>query len=97
MTDDELLANLQAVLDGTGAHAEHERRQIGRCVHCSCGTRVQGRGQNLSDPKAHQGFQVRLADGFVCWTGPTRWRANEIAAKHPGAVVEHGTPAPVNP
>ena len=31
------------ILTGTGAHAEHERRQEGRCVFCSCGIRVQGR------------------------------------------------------
>lgn len=31
------------VLDGRGEHAHHERRQVGRCVYCSCGTRVQGR------------------------------------------------------
>jgi hypothetical protein len=31
------------VLTGTGAHAEHEQRQIGRCVFCTCGKRVQGR------------------------------------------------------
>jgi hypothetical protein len=31
------------VLTGTGAHAEHEQRQAGRCVYCSCGKRIQGR------------------------------------------------------
>jgi len=31
------------VLTGTGAHADHERQQVGRCVHCSCGVRLQGR------------------------------------------------------
>ena len=31
------------VLTGTGAHAEHTQRQVGRCVFCSCGMRVQGR------------------------------------------------------
>lgn len=34
------------VLTGTGRHADHERTQIGRCVRCACGLRVQGR---LSD------------------------------------------------
>lgn len=37
------LIDLADVLRGTGAHAEHERRQVGRCVICSCGIRVQGR------------------------------------------------------
>jgi hypothetical protein len=37
------LVDLYEVLTGTGKHADHEREQIGRCVFCSCGTRVQGR------------------------------------------------------
>lgn len=36
------LVDLADVLAGTGKHADHERRQIGRCVVCSCGARVQG-------------------------------------------------------
>lgn len=31
------------VLERTGAHSEHAQKQIGRCVYCSCGKRVQGR------------------------------------------------------
>lgn len=42
------LADLAGVLDGTGAHAEHERKQVGRCVYCSCGARVQGRMETAS-------------------------------------------------
>jgi hypothetical protein len=30
------------VLTGTGRHADHERRQQGRCVVCECSVRVQG-------------------------------------------------------
>jgi hypothetical protein len=37
------VADLADVLAGTGRHAGHERRQVGRCVHCSCGARAQGR------------------------------------------------------
>lgn len=42
---DELLQSLQQmsdVLRGAGEHAAHDREQIGRCVFCSCGARVQG-------------------------------------------------------
>jgi hypothetical protein len=39
----QFLQDSYEVLTGAGAHAEHEQRQIGRCVHCSCGMRVQGR------------------------------------------------------
>lgn len=42
------LAELVGVLDGTGAHAEHERKQVGKCVYCSCGARVQGRMETTS-------------------------------------------------
>lgn len=42
------LADLVSVLDGSGPHVGHTRQQIGRCVHCSCGTRVQGRITNGS-------------------------------------------------
>lgn len=31
------------LLNGTGDHASHTRKQVGRCVYCSCGKRVQGR------------------------------------------------------
>jgi hypothetical protein len=37
------VTGLYEVLTGSGAHADHGREQVGRCVHCSCGTRVQGR------------------------------------------------------
>ena len=37
------IGDMYEVLTGTGAHAEHERHQEGRCVYCSCGIRVQGR------------------------------------------------------
>lgn len=39
----EFVNDIYEVLTGSGAHAEHEQRQIGRCVLCSCGVRVQGR------------------------------------------------------
>ena len=35
--------DLHSILLGIGAHAEHKRRQVGRCVYCSCGKRAQGR------------------------------------------------------
>lgn len=37
------LQDLADMLNGEGRHAEHTQRQLGRCVVCSCGTRVQGR------------------------------------------------------
>lgn len=37
------LALIEGVLDGTGEHVDHTRKQIGRCVYCSCGVRAQGR------------------------------------------------------
>lgn len=99
---DDLLADLQAVLDGTGRHAAHERRLTGRCVRCSCGERVQFNGAPPADlvadappkPGRVREWQVRLADGFVCFKGDAKWRANEIAAKHDGATVEPATAAP---
>lgn len=42
---EEIIAALQDmhdVLTGAGEHAAHERRQLGACVYCSCGARVQG-------------------------------------------------------
>jgi hypothetical protein len=33
----------QAVLDGTGEHADHERVTIGIFTECSCGMRVLGK------------------------------------------------------
>lgn len=43
------------VLTGTGAHAEHKQQQIGRCVYCSCGKRVQGRRGRRRDAEAARG------------------------------------------
>lgn len=43
----EYLNQLDAILDGTGEHEGHQRRQVGRCVYCSCGVRVQGRLRTL--------------------------------------------------
>lgn len=37
------IQNLQDIRTGSGSHAKHKQRQIGRCVYCSCGARVQGR------------------------------------------------------
>lgn len=45
MTEEQIIAalrNLDEMLTGTGAHASHTQKQIGRCVHCSCGARAQG-------------------------------------------------------
>jgi hypothetical protein len=39
----EQLQDLANMLTGIGRHADHTRRQAGRCVVCSCGVRVQGR------------------------------------------------------
>lgn len=40
---DKAIQNLVDMLAGEGAHTGHKRRQVGRCVLCSCGIRVQGR------------------------------------------------------
>lgn len=37
------IADVSAMITGTGRHAEHTRKQVGRCVYCSCGLRAQGR------------------------------------------------------
>jgi hypothetical protein len=37
------IQDLNDVINGEGRHTEHFREQIGRCVHCSCGRRAQGR------------------------------------------------------
>jgi len=37
------LHDMADMLDGVGRHATHTQRQLGRCVVCDCGTRVQGR------------------------------------------------------
>lgn len=38
-----VLSDLMDLFGGTGAHLGHVREQVGRCVHCSCGSRYQGR------------------------------------------------------
>lgn len=38
----EFLNDLYDMFNGTGRHAEHTQEQVGRCVYCSCGLRVQG-------------------------------------------------------
>jgi hypothetical protein len=43
------------MLYGEGAHAGHEQRQVGRCVACSCGMRVQGRLPTREQRKRHRG------------------------------------------
>lgn len=37
------LDDMAAMMQGTGQHEDHEQHQVGRCVVCSCGMRVQGR------------------------------------------------------
>ena len=87
----ELMRQMHDVLDGTGDHADHERKQAGRCVFCSCGARVNGRmSVAQAVPVRSNRRQVRLADGFVAYRG-TRADAEQIAAQHPGAVVEEAT------
>jgi hypothetical protein len=39
----DIVRDLEDMVAGQGAHAEHTRRQAGRCVVCSCGARAQGR------------------------------------------------------
>ena len=40
-------AEAQAVLDGTGEHADHEQVGIGMFTECSCGMRVLGRAKGV--------------------------------------------------
>lgn len=40
---EEQMKELNDMVNGEGRHALHTQRQIGRCVHCSCGARAQGR------------------------------------------------------
>jgi hypothetical protein len=37
------LEDIAAMLESTGAHAGHTLTQVGRCVYCSCGKRIQGK------------------------------------------------------
>lgn len=36
------LQDIYDMLHGYGRHEGHTREQVGRCVYCSCGLRVQG-------------------------------------------------------
>lgn len=47
----EFLNDLYDMFNGAGRHAEHTQRQVGRCVHCSCGARVQGRLPKREKPR----------------------------------------------
>lgn len=38
-----IIQDLDDMVNGKGDHADHTRKQIGRCILCSCGVRVQGR------------------------------------------------------
>jgi hypothetical protein len=86
MTADEHMARLDDLLAGTGEHEGHTREQVGRCVYCSCGQRIQGRA---AAPPVRR-WQVRLADGFVAYRGPEA-DAHTIADRHDGATVERST------
>lgn len=85
---DAAITDLVDVLRGTGRHAEHRREQVGRCVHCSCGTRVQGA---MAAARAAFGtpfrFEVVLADGFISYRSNDRANADAMAARHRGATV----------
>lgn len=87
-----VLGQLVDVLRGTGAHADHTRTQVGRCVYCSCGARVLGRlsPRGPVDDAGEPVFEVVLADGFVSYRTSDRDVAEQRAAKHPGAVVRQG-------
>ena len=87
MTDTEI-ADLMDVLAGTGRHADHSREQIGRCVHCSCGTRIQGRmAPGESAGATPYRFEVILADGFVSYRRTDRKTAEAVAGRPTGASV----------
>lgn len=86
------LNNAADVLRGTGEHADHEREQVGRCVHCSCGVRVQGR--MVGPPQGPMRWAVVAPDGFVCYLGTSREAAEERAAARPGYRVERRRAAP---
>jgi hypothetical protein len=91
MTDAERakMRDLRAMVAGIGAHAGHTRRQIGRCVHCSCGARAQARLPAWTAPgePVVPCWEVVLPDGFVCYQGTDPGRASQVAARHDGAVV----------
>lgn len=83
-----VLAEMVATLAGTGRHADHVRTQVGRCVHCSCGARVQGRlPAGTTDAGGAPVFEVVLPDGFVSYRTNSRELADDRARQHPGAVV----------
>jgi hypothetical protein len=46
------LGDVVHVLHHTGRHAKHMSEQVGKCVQCSCGIRVQGRLVNTDAPSA---------------------------------------------
>lgn len=39
---DRMLQDVDDMIESVGAHTGHTRQQIGRCIYCSCGKRVQG-------------------------------------------------------
>lgn len=90
MTDAERarMRDLRAMVAGVGAHAGHTRRQIGRCVHCSCGARAQATlpGGTTGSTTATW-WEVVLADGFVAWRGTDPVKAREVTDRHPGAAT----------
>lgn len=85
---------MQDVLDGTGNHSGHKVKQVGRCVYCSCGDRVQVNGKldipserRMSENKSKTGYGVELSDGFVCYKTDSEELANEVAKKHKNSKV----------
>lgn len=86
---------MQDVLEGTGKHKGHTVRQIGRCVYCSCGDRVQVNGkldipperQTEAEKFKFRTFGVELNDGFVCYKTDSEELANEVAKKHKNSKV----------
>jgi hypothetical protein len=40
--EEDWLADVEEMFDSTGRHEGHVLSQVGRCVYCSCGKRVQG-------------------------------------------------------
>ncbi len=39
---EEALQDMADMMNGEGGHKDHTQEQVGRCVYCSCGMRVQG-------------------------------------------------------
>lgn len=86
MTETDVGRDLQDLAASTGRHAGHTLEQVGRCVYCSCGDRLQGR-LTQPPPARTKDWQVRLADGFIAYVGP-EGDARRVADKHEGAVAE---------